>query len=175
MALDMNRLPLEDAAAMNAVYGRSDIGHGHEDPRWYAQNIVDRVPPYAMKFSWGPHCEKLKVHRLIHDPLMESLQAVFKLLGSQAGVEHYNMHLTGGAFMFRLMRGSSDKLSIHSWGAAIDIDPVHNPFPHKWAAGRGMLRMDVVQLFEKNGAHWRGKNGDDDPMHFQWARHHLAY
>jgi hypothetical protein len=177
----MANLPLENPEAMDAVYGRCDHGHGREDPAWYAANIVKLIPPYPMVFSWKdasgrrPAVKALNVHRLIHDPLMETLLGIQKLLGSLADIQHYCMDRTGGAQMFRPMRGSATQLSIHSWGAAIDMDPEHNPFPHVWVDGKGMVRKDVVAIFEKNGAHWRGHNGDNDPMHFQWARHRDAY
>ena len=66
--------------------------------------------------------------------------------------------LTGGDLMVRLMRGSNHLWSVHSWGAAIDLDPQHNPFPAKWRPG--FLPKEAAACFEKQGLVWRGANGE---------------
>ena len=64
------------------------------------------------------------------------------------------------------MRGGS-RLSVHAWGIAIDMDPARNPFPARWR--EGMLNPDFADILEKHGIWWRGRPGDNDPMHFQCA------
>lgn len=86
-------------------------------------------------------------------------------------LDKYGLRLYGGAFNFRKKRGTkwfgARALSVHSWGAAIDIDPEHN--------GMGVTRYRMpqfaIQIFEKHGwtagARWAGKGCD--AMHFQYA------
>ena len=158
--------PSERACAM--FYGSPVIpGTDQANPRWVADNIVDLVPPYDMRFSWGPKVTKLRFHRKCRDAFGEALLGVKRLYGTQADIEAHRMHLTGGSFMVRLMRGSSRTLSIHSYGAAIDIDPEHNPFPRLWTPA--MMPREAAACFEKAGLIWRGAGRDIDPMHFQAA------
>lgn len=157
----------------------AELNSFYDDPRgtagpshlWEARNLVSIKPPYAMQFSWGPPVGSLRFHRKCADAFGEALLAVKKLYGTQADIEAHRLHLTGGSYMFRLMRGSADKLSVHSWGAALDIDPAHNPFPAKWKPAAGFIPQEAAACFEKCGLIWRGANGDDDPMHFQSALH----
>jgi hypothetical protein len=150
---------------MNAFYGDPRGSNGNVNPAWYSRNIVALRPPYEMQFSWGGKCDHLLVHSKCRDAFAEALNEIKAIYKTQAEIERHRMHLTGGAFCFRLMRGSSSKLSIHSWGAALDMDPVHNPFPAKWRPG--MIPLEAAACFQKCGLVWRGANGDDDCMHFQ--------
>ena len=78
------------------------------------------------------------------------------------------MHLCGGAFNFRLKRGGNS-LSIHSWGAAIDLDPERNALGRRYRAGAGMMPMAVVEIFAAEGWVWGGPWSRPDAMHFQAA------
>jgi len=159
--------PNERACAM--FYGDPSGSNGSANPKWEAANIVDLVPPYDMQFSWGPKCARLRFHRKCRDAFGEALLEVKKLYGTQRNIEAYRMHLTGGSFMFRLMRGSGSRLSVHAYGAALDIDPQHNPFPHTWRPFPTGMPREAAACFEKVGLIWRGANGDVDAMHFQAA------
>lgn len=76
------------------------------------------------------------------------------------------MHLYGGGYNFRLMRRST-RLSLHSWGCAVDFDPARNGFgdttPHfeHFPA--------VLNAFANQGWTWGGKWSKPDGMHWQAA------
>ena len=154
-------------AEMNAFYGDPRSGKGIPNAAWYKENIVNLVPPYDMQFSWGPRVKSLPFHKKCKDAFGEALLAIKKLYGDQKTIEAHRLHLTGGSYNYRLMRGSANRLSIHSWGAALDIDPQHNPFPHEWTPS--MMPLEAAACFQKCGIIWRGANHDIDPMHFQCA------
>lgn len=156
------------AAEMNEFYG-DPVLHSSINPVWDRANIVDLVPPFAMRYSWGPPVRALRFHRKCRDAFGDALLAIRKLYGTQKDIEAHRLHLTGGSLMVRLKRGSSHSWSVHSWGAALDIDPQHNPFPAKWRPG--FIPLEAAQAFQKCGLIWRGANGDNDPMHFQAAEH----
>jgi hypothetical protein len=60
------------------------------------------------------------------------------------------------------------RLSLHAWGAAIDLDPDYNPVGWAWRRDAGMIPMAVVELFEAAGWRWGGQfKGRKDCMHFQ--------
>lgn len=159
--------PTENKKAMDAFYGDPDGGHGGANPKWEAANVVELVPPYEMRFSWGPKVEKLRFHKRCRDAFGEALLEVKKLYGAQKDIEALHLHLTGGSFIYRLMRGSATQKSTHAWAAALDIDPQHNPFKRKWRKNAGFVPLEFAACFKKQGLFWRGDNGDIDPMHFQ--------
>jgi hypothetical protein len=77
------------------------------------------------------------------------------------------MHLTGGVYNFRQISGSA-RLSLHSYGAAIDLDPAGNPLGRAWLADAGMMPLPVVAIFEAAEWKWGGRfKSRKDCMHFQ--------
>jgi hypothetical protein len=162
--------PHEDVAALNAFYGDPRGRNGEANPLWEVANLVQWTPPYPMFYSDG--CHRPMNHLRIHRKCVDAFQAAFSDALASLGHDYIAAHsldVTGGAFCYRLQRGGS-RLSVHSWGCAIDIDPAHNPFPRRWAAGRGMLDRKFAEIFQKRGFIWRGADGDNDPMHLQLAR-----
>lgn len=161
--------PGQSASAMNAFYGNPDANRdGRADPAWCASQLVRLKPPYAMQWSWGGPVASITVHKKCADSLLHVLESVARHYGSQAAIEKARMHLCGGAFNFRLKRGGNS-LSIHSWGAAIDLDPVRNGLGRRYRTGSGMMPMVVVDLFAAEGWVWGGQWSRPDAMHFQAA------
>ena len=108
----------------------------------------------------------------------EKLEAAFTSLWAEAA-RHYGekrfralgLDQFGGCFNHRRMRGS-DAWSIHSWGAAYDVDPVRNGF---WTSGpeATLSHIDYVPFWTivaAHGAHSLGRKSNRDWMHFQFAR-----
>jgi len=70
----------------------------------------------------------------------------------------------GGCFSFR-PQPTGTKLSTHSWGIAIDLNPETN------AQGTaGDIDSAIVDIFRKAGFQWGGdwEGSSRDPMHFQF-------
>lgn len=71
-----------------------------------------------------------------------------------------------GCFAPRAKRSNPDRLSLHSWGVAVDINADTNPM-------RKPMQKDIpdewVAIFEAVGWTWGGRFPTPDPMHFQWA------
>lgn len=161
--------PPQSAQAMNAFYGDPDVNHdGRADATWMKANLVRIKPPYRMSWSWGGEVATLTVHKRCAESLLRALDGVARRLGSQEAIERARMHLCGGAYNFRLQRGGSS-LSIHSWGAAIDIDPERNRLGRSYAPTLGMMPMAVVEIFVAEGWEWGGRWSRPDAMHFQAA------
>lgn len=76
------------------------------------------------------------------------------------------MDLFGGCYNYRRVSGRS-QLSVHSWGAAIDLDPVNNPLGKKWRPDSGMMPEQVVAIFRAEGWRWGGDFTRPDCMHFE--------
>jgi len=162
--------PASDPASMNAYYGNPDKNKdGLPDRDWEAENLVKLEPPYQMEWSWGGEVKSIRIHKKCADSLYSILEQILEHYGSEEAVRKARMHLTGGAYNFRLMRGSARSLSMHSWGSAIDLDPVNNGLGVKWKDNGKMMPMAVVEIFEAEGATWGGRWKRGDAMHFQFC------
>lgn len=157
--------PNEQSPAELIDFYGDPVLHSSINTAWERDNIVDLIPPFAMRYSWGPPVTALRFHKKCRDAFGDALLAVKKLYGTQSEIEAHRLHLTGGSLMVRLKRGSTKSWSTHSFGAALDIDPQHNPFRSKWRPG--FIPLEAARAFEDCGLIWRGANGDCDPMHFQ--------
>jgi len=80
----------------------------------------------------------------------------------------------GGTFRWRSIAGTS-RLSPHSWGIAIDLNPRHGSYWRgKELRGlqveelRNSYPQEIVDIFEKHGFIWGGKWSHFDLMHFEY-------
>ncbi len=88
----------------------------------------------------------------------------------------FHKYLTppGGAFNWRAIAGT-DRLSVHSFGAAVDINTQYSDY-WRWAghtAGgaipyRNRIPMEIVEVFEKHCFIWGGRWYHYDTMHFEY-------
>ncbi len=162
----MNSWPLQTPQAMNAYYGNPDLdADGVPDRIWEAERITMVKPPYPMVLAWDvtKPLSFIRCHNKVAASLLAVLHGIADHYGSQEEIEKARMHLYGGAYAFRLKRGGHS-LSIHSWGAAIDLDPEHNQF-----GGKSTMPPAVVALFDAEGWTWGGGWHPCDGMHFQAA------
>jgi hypothetical protein len=108
-------------------------------------------------------------HQKVAPSLYKILENVKKIYGEKE-IQRLRLDLFGGCLNVRRMRGGS-AYSIHSWGAAIDIDPDNNQL--KWGKDRAAfgkpVYKDFLDAFEAEG--WvsllRARNFD--AMHMQAA------
>lgn len=159
---------------LREFYGNPDVnGDGTPDRVWEGANLTTFRPPYRMVLAWDKtrEVERIRCHRLVADDLKAILTEIFALYSnSQAEIEKARLHLYGGCFNFRLMRGGV-KLSVHSYGAAIDLDPEGNPLGAAWNAKKKMMPLPVVEIFRKHGWKWGGDWTRPDCQHFEAVRY----
>jgi len=76
----------------------------------------------------------------------------------------------GGTFTWRRIAGT-DRLSVHSFGAAIDINVKYSAY-WRWDKGpyryRNQIPLVIVKAFERHGFIWGGKWYHYDTMHFEY-------
>nr|WP_304363624.1 M15 family metallopeptidase [Jiella sp. LLJ827] len=87
---------------------------------------------------------------------------------------------SAGTFNWRMIAGT-DRLSAHSFGAAIDINTSVADY-WRWAGGkpgnvpayRNRVPREIVEIFERHGFIWGGKWYHYDTMHFEYRPELIA-
>lgn len=154
---------------VRSFYGNPDANaDGQPDPAWEAANLMSITPPYRMVLAWDPtrRLRSIRVHKKCASSLLLCLNKISLLYGSEQGVEANRMHLFGGVYNFRLIRGGT-RLSMHAYGCAVDLDPERNPLGKKYDEDAGMIPMAVVKIFEDEGWAWGGRWSRPDCQHFE--------
>jgi hypothetical protein len=138
------------------------ITHDHTlDPRWQSEFLGRVALPFAIPLSWDltRTVTQITCHKLLTSVMSEMFTNI-QTAGLQPKITSF-----GGCFCFRPQR-TGTKLSAHSWGIAIDLNPEAN------AQGTaGNMDQDVVSIFRDAGFEWGGdwKGKVRDPMHFQFC------
>jgi hypothetical protein len=156
----MTDWPHDDQISLTRFYGR---------PGHVAMANVN--VPWHMIYAEPPH--PTIPHFLMH---VKCVAAMDKILAniwdhydhSQQLIEETGMHIWGGAYNPRKIRGSA-RWSTHAFGCAVDFDPDHNAMTYRPNAPYRMPQP-VIDAFKAEGAFWGGDfRGRKDPMHFQFA------
>jgi len=86
---------------------------------------------------------------------------------------------SGGSYNWRPIAGTS-RLSAHSFGIAVDINPSRGNY-WKWSANpkqdiryRNIIPIQIVKIFEKHGFIWGGRWYHYDTMHFEYRPELIA-
>jgi hypothetical protein len=147
------RWPKQDYTSMVNFYG--PIG----------ENQTQLDVPYKLKLAWAPSTtlRKITCNERVAKSLYTILENTLKTYGEKEIVK-LRLDLFGGCLNVRKMRGGS-AWSIHSWGAAIDLDPDHNQL--KW--GKAVYN-GFWQIVEDEGWTSLGRERNYDWMHFQAAK-----
>lgn len=134
-----------------------------------AEYLVTLQLPYPMRLAWDLETSvtRMRVHKLVKD----NFEAVFNDLLKEYGyvkIKELGIDLFGGCFAYRKMRGGSS-WSKHSWGIAIDLDPVRNQLKETSRTAR-FARPEyqpMINIFYKHGFIGLGKEKNFDWMHFE--------
>lgn len=128
--------------------------------------------PYNMVLAWKP-TQTIRT-MLCHEKVADDMLGIFtRVMGeySLADVKRLRLHYFGGCLNVRKMRGGHMP-SMHSYGAAVDIDPANNRL--QWGRDRARLAQPEYepfwQIVESAGAVSLGRARNFDWMHFQFAR-----
>ncbi len=131
---------------------------------WERSVLATRPLRTALPYAYDEDgvVTRVRAHRLIVDELVDALTEC-----RDAGVPAARL-VYGGCYVWRAQRGGT-RLSTHTWGIAVDLDPGRNPQGTRWRDDGVMLDRRIIATFVRRG--W--KHGDEfstpDPQHFQWA------
>ena len=128
--------------------------------------------PYPMRIAWDltKTVTKIQCHKLIAPNLLNVFNDLLKHYGL-AKLQELGIDLFGGCVNVRLQRGSKTKWSRHSWGGAIDLDPVRNGLKTKWPQSQFAkpAYKPMVDIFHKHGFIGYGPDRGFDAMHWEIA------
>ena len=151
-----NPWPFSTREGLRDFYGEpGDVG-----------NLVPISFPFPM-FYGDKLVTKSRCHKKVHDSLMRILTSLGTFEGGTREildpVSDY-----GGIYNFRNKRGGTS-LSVHAWGAAIDLDADDNSFRDPWPLVADMP-LEVMEEFAKEGWQSAGAFWGYDAMHFEACR-----
>lgn len=158
-AVASSQWPKEADAAV--FYGKSD-----GSSKWESENLVTFDAPYAM-FMDGRLVRSIRCHKKVRESLSRILTKIRELYITPDAIRAVGLDQYDGCYNFRPVRGSTSRLSMHSYGAAIDFDSEHNPL----GATHGRMPAEVVAIFKAEGWRWGGDyQNRKDWMHFEACR-----
>ena len=133
---------------------------GGLDPR-EAESLALVALPFPLLLSWD-HSKAVSSFRC-HRRLTGIFSEVFGHIAA-AGLAS-KVRSFGGCFMYRPQRTGA-KLSTHSWGIAIDLNPETN-----LQGTVGNMDAGLIGIFRRAGFEWGGdwRGKTRDPMHFQFC------
>ena len=128
--------------------------------------ITQIVLPYPMYYDCKK-VTKISCHKLVADKLLAIFNDILDFYGQDA-IHDLKIDDYGGCFNYRLMRGGT-KLSVHSWGCAIDLNPSRNLLREtsKTARFARIEYQPMIDIFYKHGFVSLGREKNFDWMHFQ--------
>lgn len=145
---------------MEAFYGK--IG----------ENQTTLILPYPMKIAWNTKqtIRQFSIHEKCHDSAKRVFESSLEHYGLE-GIKKLRLDYFGGCLNVRKMKGGS-RWSVHSWGAAIDIDPIKNSL--RMTSKQAQMAKPEYnkwwELWEAEGWISLGRERNYDWMHVQAAR-----
>ena len=127
--------------------------------------------PYKLKLAWdkGVSLNKITCHQKCAKSLYTIFEKTLQTYGEKE-IGRLKLDVFGGCLNVRRMRGGS-AWSIHSWGAAVDLDPDNNQL--RWSKDKASFGKDVYipfwEIVESEGWTSLGRERNYDWMHFQAA------
>ncbi len=147
-------------AEMEQYFGKADPNGSY---------LVTIDLPYTMYYDKQP-VKRMRCHKKVSNAFMNVFKDILAHYGEQK-INELEINDYGGCFNYRLMRGSTTRLSAHSWGTAIDLDANRNTLKENHTTAR-FARPEykaMIDIFYKHGFVSLGREKDYDWMHFQYG------
>lgn len=147
-------------AEMEKYFGKADPNGGY---------LVTIDLPYTMYYDKQP-VNRMRCHKKVAQAFLNVFNEILAVYGKDK-IHELEIDDYGGCFNYRLMRGSNSKLSMHSWGTAIDLNANRNTLKENHTTAR-FARPEykaMIDIFYKHGFVSLGREKDYDWMHFQYG------
>jgi hypothetical protein len=108
------------------------------------------------------------------------LAAVSRELDELPSADKKYLYPIGGTYICRRVADTGE-MSMHGWGAAVDINPAFSDYWlwHRTSAGlppyTNRIPPEIVSVFERHGFIWGGRWAHFDTMHFEYRPELLGF
>jgi hypothetical protein len=153
--------------AGSKILSQQEMVRAFGNPNPQGTYLTTITLPYTMFYDGNP-VKTMRCHKLIANDFLNVFKDLLAHYG-YAKLKELDITDFGGCFNYRLMRGSTTKLSAHSWGTAIDLDANRNTLRESSATAR-FARPEykaMIDIFYKHGFISLGREKNYDWMHFQ--------
>ena len=143
--------------------------------KMYGDCRAGQVAPNLVRIVWLPKSWGHTVSVTRVNGLDRRLEAVSRELDDLPAQDTKYLYPIGGTYNCRTVAGT-DQTSMHSYGAAIDLNPAFADY-WRWSglAYRNRIPSEIVAVFERHGFIWGGRWSHFDTMHFEYRPELLAH
>jgi hypothetical protein len=169
--LDQMRLGYPAGASATALVPRGDPGRIRNraffdkmyGDCWKGEVTARLVPVVWLPQSWGHTIRVTSVNGV-----SERLAEISAELDALPPPVTRYLYPPAGTYNCRTVADTGEP-SMHSWGAAIDINAAHAEY-WLWprATSANTLPAEIIDIFERHGFIWGGKWSHYDTMHFEY-------
>jgi hypothetical protein len=135
-----------------------------------------QVTPKLVRIAWLGHAVSITSVNGVD----RSLEAVARELDDLPSQYRKYLYPIGGTYNCRHIAGTG-QTSMHSWGAAIDLNTSYSDY-WRWhrpgedgSTYRNRMPPEIVAIFERHGFIWGGRWSHFDTMHFEYRPELLGY
>ena len=149
--------------------------------KMYGDCRAGQVAPRLVRVVWLPKTWGRTVSITAVNGLDRALDAVSRELDELPAADKKFLYPIGGTYNCRTVAGT-EQTSMHSWGAAIDLNTAFSDY-WRWSRASGAdlppyrnrIPPEVVAAFERHGFIWGGRWAHFDTMHFEYRPELLGY
>ena len=148
--------------------------------KMYGDCRAGQVAPRLVRIVWLPRTVARPVSITSVNGLDRALEAVSRELDELPEQDKKYLYPIGGTYNCRSVAGT-EQTSMHSWGAAIDINTAYADY-WRWdksggdpVSYRNRIPPEIVAVFERHGFIWGGRWAHFDTMHFEYRPELLGY
>ena len=146
--------------------------------KMYGDCRAGQVAPQLVRVVWLPQTWGHTVSITSVNGVDRALSAISQELDTLPPEDKKYLHPIGGIYNCRAVAGTA-QTSMHSWGAAIDINTAYSDYwrwmrPGSLPGYRNRIPPEIVAVFERHGFIWGGRWAHEDTMHFEYRPELLA-
>jgi D-alanyl-D-alanine carboxypeptidase-like protein len=169
--LDQIRLPYAVGTSASALYPQNDAGRSRNRSffdKMYGNCWKGEVAPLLVPIIWLPQSWGHSLRVTGVNGVAQRLAVISEELEALPAAARRYLYPSAGTYNCRAVADTGEP-SMHSWGAAIDINAAHANY---WLWPRGVyastMPAEIIETFERHGFIWGGKWSHYDTMHFEY-------
>ena len=178
-----DQLAVQYPAGAPVLPAQDDPGRARNEAffdKMYGYCWAGQVAQRLVRIVWLPRTWGHTVPVTSVNGVDRALEAVSRELDELPAQDKRYLYPIGGTYDCRPVAGT-EQTSMHSWGAAIDINTAYSDY-WRWSRSggdpmsyRNRIPPEVIAVFERHGFIWGGRWAHFDTMHFEYRPELLGY